>query len=167
MPVHPVVIDSDSPLLGEACALCKESFFAGDEIVLCPLDGVRHHRACWEANGNKCTAYGCTGQGEVGRRARRVRPQPETTVTVLPGRGGESASRVKVMPARSFSCAQSCLVLAIALAIVLVAVGCFGLWAIVDYIMMDLLGWQYREPLSLVPWADLAQAAHAAGFALL
>lgn len=158
MTLHPISIEPDSPFVGEACALCKEALLVGDEIVVCPMDAVRHHRACWEANGNKCTAYGCTGQGEVGRRARRYRPEPTSTVTVLPGAGGQPASRVKVMPARSFSCAQTCLVLAIAMAIVLVAIGCFGLWAIVDYIMVDVLGWQYREPLSAIPWADVTAA---------
>jgi hypothetical protein len=166
MTVRPVVIEPDSPFIGEACALCKEGFLPGDQLIICPLDAVRHHRACWEANGNKCTAYGCTGEGEIGRRARRAREQPNATVTVLPGREGAPASRVKVMPARSFSCAQSCLVLAIALAIVLVAVGCFGLWAIVDYIVIELLGWQYREPLSAVPWPDLELAARHAWLAI-
>ena len=88
-------------------------------------------------------------------------------MTVLPGSGDQPASRVKVMPARSFSCAQTCLVLAIALAIVLVAIGCFGLWAIVDFIMIDLLGWQYREPLSFVPWPDLPTMANLAYASLL
>lgn len=43
-------------------------------------------------------------------------------------------------------CAQACLVVGIALAIVLIATGCFGLWAIADYILIDQLGWQYRSP---------------------
>jgi hypothetical protein len=51
------------------------------------------------------------------------------------------------MPSGSFHCAQSCLVIAIAVAIVFVAIGCFGLWAILDYIMLEILGWQYRDPL--------------------
>lgn len=31
---------------------------------------------------------------------------------------------------------------------VIIAFSCFGLWAIADYIMMEVLGWQYRQPLS-------------------
>ncbi len=45
-------------------------------------------------------------------------------------------------------CAQACLIVSIAIAIVLIAAGCFGLWAIADYILIEELGWQYRSPLS-------------------
>jgi len=45
-------------------------------------------------------------------------------------------------------CAQACLIISIAFAIVLIAAGCFGLWAIADYILIDVLGWQYRSPLT-------------------
>ena len=43
-------------------------------------------------------------------------------------------------------CAQACLIVSIAIAIVLIAAGCFGLWAIADYILIEELGWQYRSP---------------------
>jgi hypothetical protein len=33
-------------------------------------------------------------------------------------------------------------------AIILIAIGCFGLWAIADYIMIDVLDLPYREPLA-------------------
>jgi hypothetical protein len=52
------------------------------------------------------------------------------------------------MPSSNIGCAQSCLVISIALAIILIAAGCFGLWAIADYILIDILGWQYRAPFS-------------------
>jgi hypothetical protein len=37
-------------------------------------------------------------------------------------------------------------------AIILIAVSCFGLWAIADYVMLEKLGWQYRAPLSGSIW---------------
>ena len=60
--------------------------------------------------------------------------------------------KVQTLPERSFHCAQSCLLISIAVAILLFAIGCFGLWAIADYVMIDILGWQYRDPVaSLIP----------------
>lgn len=142
MALKPIVIDKRSPFLGEACALCKQPFGPGDEIIVCPEDATRHHVHCWRANGNECTAYGCSGNGHI-----------ESTTRVIEGEGGRrtyvtSDSKVQTLPTRGFHCAQSCLLLAIAIAIVLFAVGCFGLWAIADYIMVEVLEWQYREPLS-------------------
>ncbi len=52
------------------------------------------------------------------------------------------------MPSSSLGCAQTCLVISVAIAIVLIAVGCFGLWAIADYVLIEQLGWQYRSPFS-------------------
>jgi hypothetical protein len=52
------------------------------------------------------------------------------------------------LPARGFHCAQSCLIVAIAIAVILFAIGCFGLWAIADYIMIEVLGWHYRDPVA-------------------
>ena len=143
MAIRPVVVDKRSPFLGETCALCKQPFGPGDELAICPEDATRHHVHCWRANGDKCTAYGCTGHGEV---------EGATTFTATsatrfrPGR--EDEAKVQTLPSRSFHCAQSCLVISIALAIILIAIGCFGLWAIADYIMIDVLGWQYRDPLT-------------------
>jgi hypothetical protein len=62
------------------------------------------------------------------------------------------------MPASSFSCAQSCLILAIAISILLFAVGCFGLWAIADYIAIEILNWPYRGPLPGASLPDLIAA---------
>ena len=144
--IRPVLVDQESPFQGEDCALCKESFSTGDEIVICPDDGSRHHANCWRANGNKCTAYGCTGFGEVLPRQSRARSRRRSRVVTQ----GESSmrSKVRAMPSSSMGCAQACLIVSIALAIVLIAAGCFGLWAIADYILIEELGWHYRSPLT-------------------
>ncbi len=60
-------------------------------------------------------------------------------------------------------CAQACLIIGIALAIVLIAAGCFGLWAIADYVLIDILGWQYRSPftgviLPVTIWTTVQEA---------
>lgn len=143
MAIRPVVVDKRSPFLGEACALCKAPFGPGDELAICPEDATRHHVHCWHANGDKCTAYGCTGKGEI---QGTVFLSASTERRYRPTRAGEA--KVQTLPTRSFHCAQSCLVLAIAVAIILFAIGCFGLWAIADYIMIDVLGWSYRDPLT-------------------
>ena len=144
MALRPVTVDKRSPFLGEACALCKEPFAPGESLAICPEDATRHHARCWQANGNRCTAYGCRGHGQV---VGLTPPRVLTSSTEV----GES--KVQTLPARGFHCAQSCLVVAIAVAIILFAVGCFGLWAIVDYIMIEVLGWQYRDPLAgIVPF---------------
>lgn len=156
--IRPVAVDPDSPFFGEQCALCKEQFADGDKLVICPRDGSRHHSHCWEANGNKCTAYGCTGHGEVQHQPRRARrSQNGPTIITQEGRStGSTRSKVRAMPSSNFGCAQSCLLIAIALAIVLIAFGCFGLWAIADFIVQDVLGWQYRTPVSgALPAGDM------------
>lgn len=141
MALNPVPIDKRSPFLGESCALCKQPFAPGDEIVICPEDATRHHLRCWRANDNKCTAYGCRGRGQVAGAAA-VEGFVATNITRT------ADSKVQTLPTRGFHCAQSCLLLAIALAIILFAVACFGLWAIADYIMIEVLEWQYRAPIS-------------------
>ncbi|MCI0579538.1 MAG: hypothetical protein L0331_25520 [Chloroflexi bacterium] len=139
-----ILIDKRSPFLGEACALCKHPFSPGEEIVICPEDATRHHVHCWRAYGNRCTAYGCTGHGEV-VEATPAQPRPAAS----PGRvrpAGDEETKVRTLPATGFHCAQSCLVIAIAVAIVFFSIGCFGLWAIADYIMLEVLHWSYRPP---------------------
>lgn len=159
-------IDDNSVFLEQTCALCKQPFAAGDEIVVCPADGSRHHVHCWQANDNKCTAYGCTGAGVVGvpvvprprnqlprERSRRPRiitqpaesPRPALAARPIPNAPG---SKVLTLPAGSLGCGQGCLLLAIAIAIVLFAVGCFGLWAIADYLMLQVWDVPYRAPLA-------------------
>ncbi len=137
-------------------------------MVVCPEDATRHHTACWQANGNRCTAYGCTGAGQVAPAVmpppRRQRAARQPVGAAPPARG---ASKVRVMPATSFSWAQGCLVLSIAIAIVLCSVGCFGLWAIADYIAVHILHWPYRDGVSGLLSPPQLIAAATAAFALL
>lgn len=153
MAIRPILIDKASPFLGESCALCKEPFSPGQEIIICPEDATRHHVHCWQANNNRCSAYGCEGHGRPILR-RPVAEEEEATPEMVEGEvvtaegSGEPASKVRTMPSSSFGCAQGCLLIAIALAILLFAVSCFGLWAMLDYLFLNVLDWQYREPLS-------------------
>lgn len=157
-------LGDDSTFIGQTCALCKQEFVPGDDIVVCPEDGSRHHVHCWQANDNRCTAYGCTGAGAIGTPAM-LRPRPRPTsrrpaprvitqererprnagaVRPVPGAPG---SKVRTLPAGSIGCARTCLLLAIAIAIILFALGCYGLWAIADFWMLQVLDEPYREPL--------------------
>jgi hypothetical protein len=142
MALRPVPVDKRSPFLGEDCALCKQPFAPGDEIAVCPEDATRHHVHCWRAYGNKCTAYGCTGRGEVIGATTA-----DADAVRSPRQQQNETPKIQTLPARSFHCAQSCLVLAIALSIVLFAIGCFGLWAIADYVAIEIMDWQYRGAL--------------------
>ena len=162
MAIRPVLIDQRSRPLGERCALCKEPFALGEEIIICPVDGTPHHVHCWQANDNRCSAFGCTGSGRPILRTPFVEEAEEETdrnviegEVITPPTGADPArghasrrAKVQTYPASSFSCAQTCLVIAIAISIIFFAVGCFGLWAIIDYIFIELLGWHYREPLT-------------------
>ena len=160
-------IGENSAFAGQTCALCKQEFGAGDEIVICPEDGSRHHVRCWQANGNKCTAYGCRGAGAVGTPAllrpneRRQRERSQGRPRIIEGETGQAqassaarpvpnapGSKVRTLPASSLGCAQTCILIAIAIAIVFFALGCFGLWAIADYLMMDVWSLPYRAPLA-------------------
>jgi hypothetical protein len=154
-------LNESSTFLGQTCALCKQEFHIGDAIVICPADGSRHHVRCWQANGNRCTAYGCRGEGAIGsttsrppgeppRRAAPRRPRvitqepenrPAATARPIPKSPG---SKVRTLPAGSLGCARFCLLIAIAIAIVLFALGCFGLWAIADYLMLNVWDMPYR-----------------------
>jgi hypothetical protein len=160
-------LDDTSAFLGQTCALCKQEFGVGDEIVICPADGSRHHVRCWQANGNKCTAYGCRGEGAIGspailrqqsetarnrppRRPRIITQEPEGNRSTGAARPIPNApgSKVRTLPAGSIGCAQTCLLVAIAIAIVLFALGCFGLWAIADYLVMNVMDLPYRMALT-------------------
>jgi hypothetical protein len=142
--IRPVLVDKQSPFLAEECALCKGPFAPGDEIVICPEDAARHHLHCWRANHNKCSAYGCRGQGEVAEREASLTPGPRATAGPLPR---ARRSKVRAMPSSNFGCARGCLFFGVTLALLFLAAGCFGLWAIADYLMIHVLEWQYRGPL--------------------
>ena len=160
MALRPVLVDKRSPFLGEVCALCKEPLAPGDELAICPEDATRHHVYCWRANGDKCTAYGCTGHGEVVDLTVpivRRNPRSQSSRRSSPA---DQETKVQTLPARGFHCAQSCLLISIALAIILIAIGCFGIWAIADYVMIEVLGWHYRAPVSgLIPIIGIEQLA--------
>ncbi|WP_420630745.1 RING finger protein [Candidatus Leptofilum sp.] len=141
--LSPVTITKQSPFLGEECSLCKNPFAPGDEVVICPEDSSRHHTHCWRANGSKCAAYGCSGHGEIeAPEPTEPEPSPEATddqpLPTEPNRLQRTARR--------FGCGQGCLLVGIAIAIIFFSIGCFGLWAIADYIMLEVLGWHYRVP---------------------
>ena len=151
MAIRPLLIDKRSPFVGESCAICKEPFSPGEEIVICPEDATRHHVHCWIANQNRCAAYGCNGRGTLIRQTPAIEEEEDDYAVVTSSDDGQS--KVRTLPSSSFSCAQSCLLLSIAISIIIFAVSCFGLWAILDYILVEMLGWQYRQPLTeLVPY---------------
>ncbi|MEZ4516539.1 MAG: RING finger protein [Chloroflexota bacterium] len=150
-------ISEESTFLGQTCALCKQEFEVGDRIVICPKDGSRHHAHCWQANGNRCTAYGCTGQGEIGVtiRPRRRQPAAESSQTVIipnpaahdSAHNPPSGSKVRVMPARNFGCARSCLFLTILFTLILLGAACFGLWTLADTIINKVPQWHFGAAL--------------------
>lgn len=135
---NPYSVSSDSPFLENACAFCKADFVLGDEIVVCPQDGARHHAACWQANENHCSAYGCSGEGEVG--------QPQTAVALegeVIQENGRSAyqrvaygrSKVRTLPQVRFGCGRGCCFMVTVILLLLVGATCFGLWAFTDLIL--------------------------------
>ncbi len=149
---QPLTITKQSPFLGEECVLCQDPFAPGDEIIVCPEDSSRHHTHCWRANGDKCATYGCRGHGEI-----EVEPGPEPAPTEAPTPAAQPPPPINPRPAaqangriqqtaRRLGCGQGCLLVAVAIAIIFFSIGCFGLWAIADYIMLEVLGWQYRVP---------------------
>lgn len=170
MAIRPILIDKRSPFVGESCALCKEPFAPGEEIILCPEDATRHHVHCWRANENRCAAYGCSGHGRPISRTSVVEDEGDEPPVVegeLVEKEPERDSKVRTLPTSSFSCAQSCLVVAIAISILIFAVSCFGLWAILDYLFIEIFNWQYREPLSHSLNFLPITAAHSAHFLVL
>ncbi len=147
--LSPVIITKQSPFLGEECALCKNPLAPGDEAVICPEDSTRHHAHCWRANGSKCASYRCRGRGEIETAENTTSPpprqQPENPPPTNQPPAANPNGRIQ-RTANRFGCGQGCMLVAIAIAIIFFSIGCFGLWAIADYIMLEVLGWQYRVP---------------------
>ncbi len=162
---QPVIIDKPSVVLGATCALCKQPFAPNDEIIVCPQDGTQHHTYCWEANGNRCTALGCAGRGPIERVPVADPAPPPSPPNIIPAR--RAGRRTPPAPARQTpqpatdaipvaaprlqapappAWTQTCVILAVALAILVFGFSCFGLWAIADYIMLHVLHWDYRLP---------------------
>ena len=162
--LDPIIASKESGLPGNECALCKEPFGSGDLLIECPEDGAVHHTWCWRENGNHCTAAGCDGYGEIRGWADdgdesgepddldeveyeedgyafeddengEASPEDEVSAETAP-----PPTRVPFM----LQLSQSCLVLAIAVAIIVMTFSCFGLWAILDYVALEVMGWDYR-----------------------
>ncbi len=154
----PVTVDKQSPFLGEECALCKDPLTPGDVVIICPQDGSRHHDRCWTANGNKCAAYGCRGHGEITpppSPAHPPTPPPVHPLTPSPAHPlTPSPAQPLTRPPAHYTLANSRLILGIAITIILCPVGCFGLWAIADYLMLHVWNLPYRAPFSglILPW---------------
>ncbi len=47
--------------VGKFCPYCKTKFLETDEIVVCDICEMPHHKDCWIENG-ECTTFGCTGK---------------------------------------------------------------------------------------------------------
>jgi len=45
---------------GQECPFCHTAIRPGDEIAVCDVCGVAHHRSCWRSNGS-CTTPSCNG----------------------------------------------------------------------------------------------------------
>lgn len=143
--IRAILLSKESEIVGEECALCRHPLAPGDVAVICPADGSRHHSQCWQANGNRCTAYGCSGNGEVVTTPAEEVERGRAATADVPHLESRR-SKVRVLPSSSLGCAQSCLLLSIAAAIILIAIGCFGIWAIADYVMLEILELPYRVP---------------------
>ena len=137
-------IDKNSPFLGEECPFCEHPFAPGDEVIICPECATRHHTHCWQTNNARCAVEECLGQ----ETSDEEEVEEENTAVPPPTSAPEESQQNQQRPPVHYSCAQSCLVIAIALSILIFAVACFGLWAIADYLMLEVWGWQYRDPLS-------------------
>ena len=46
--------------IGKICPYCKTEFKEGDDIVICSVCEMPHHKECWMEN-QACTTFGCTG----------------------------------------------------------------------------------------------------------
>lgn len=167
--LEPLLVAKDSAYVGVECALCKQPFNPGDPIVICPVDETPHHTYCWQSNRNRCAALACAGRGELAGAESETRsaiapplpdplpaPPPRPSRPRRPNTAPPPAERPAAdqQPGRSLRFAQSCLILSIAIAIIVMAFSCFGLWLLLDYFFIDVLGWSYRAApgLWLVWW---------------
>ncbi len=153
MSVYPIPIDEDSPFFEERCALCQELFAIGDDIVICPEDATRHHVRCWRANDNKCTAFGCSGSGvvldeEFLARRRPVRGANSPHSQQNAPNQNQIDVETDETPPRHYSCAQSLFLIMVGASILIIALSCFGLWAMFDYLMLEYFELPYRLPFS-------------------
>ena len=49
-----------SQFIGKTCPYCKTPFKEGDDVVICSVCEMPHHKECWVEN-QECTTFGCTG----------------------------------------------------------------------------------------------------------
>ncbi|MCA9951071.1 MAG: hypothetical protein KDE48_15575 [Anaerolineales bacterium] len=156
--VRPVRVDGRSPFFESTCALCKAPFDAGSELVVCPQDGALHHVHCWQANANSCSAYGCKGAGEITRGRVRRRPQSRATDPTVPTlidadmRRRPYRSKVRTMPSRNFGCRRGCFSIGILMALAFFMLACFGLWAVVDYVVNQMPDIEPNIPFTGMIW---------------
>ncbi len=156
--VRPVRVDGRSPFLDSNCALCKAPFEAGSELIVCPQDGALHHVHCWQANDNSCSAYGCLGAGEITRSRLRRSPQTRdtnpTTPTLIDAdmRRRPYRSKVRTMPSSNFGCRRGCITISVLLAVFICLLGCFGLWAVADFVINDLPAIEPNIPITGMIW---------------
>jgi hypothetical protein len=61
--------------IGMICPYCSAELTTADEIVVCSLCGIPHHRKCWEDN-KGCAAYGCANNPH---RAGQYTGQPDAS----------------------------------------------------------------------------------------
>lgn len=158
--LHLAVVTKESDMLGAECALCKEPFAPRDEVVECPVDGALHHTFCWVANGNHCTSLGCHGHGSLTDdeddlfagavleveevSAESTAPTPATPPSSRRQNRNRSNNNSNSQLPFHLRIAQSCLMISIAIAIIVMAFSCFGIWAIVDYLMLEVFEYGYR-----------------------
>ena len=123
--ISPIPIESHAADPGEHCALCKQAFVLGDEIISCPVDGARHHHACWQANNNHCSALGCSGQGDVGN---------PPLVAALEGEiiRGPGRTKVRTLPSTDWGCRRGCCFLIALVMTLTVGAACIGFWSLTE-----------------------------------
>lgn len=46
--------------VGKMCPYCKTTISSNDDIVICSICNMPHHKECWVEN-QGCTTFGCTG----------------------------------------------------------------------------------------------------------
>jgi hypothetical protein len=47
--------------IGKICPYCKTKIAANEDLEICPICNMPHHRSCWDEN-KGCTTFGCGGQ---------------------------------------------------------------------------------------------------------
>ena len=61
-----------------SCAACGNTFTAADDVVVCPVCGAPHHRACWMKDG-RCAMTEKHAEGFAWQFPAELQPKPEKT----------------------------------------------------------------------------------------